>query len=118
MIHVCLSRKAASQFTNGFSLNAIVLRLEHHKRFTPATHDLTGRTIVLHDYTWMNVTWVARLLTCASTAGATVLFQDSERALVPIDNGIQDLRRSWERRAAFAKCAGQPAMDEASRRAM
>lgn len=117
MIHVCVSRKAASQFTNGLTLNAIVGHLEQHKPLTPSIADLTGRTIVLHDYTWMDPVRVARLLACASTAGAAVIFQEIERHVVPIDNGIHDLRRSWERRAALTQCAGQPSSVEAARRA-
>lgn len=118
MIHVCVSRRAASQFTNGLSLTAIVGRLEQHKPLTPAIPDLTGRTIVLHDYTWMDPVRVARLLACASTAGAAVIFQEIERTLVPIDKGIHDLRRTWERRAALTKCAGQHSSGEVARRAI
>ena len=118
MIHVCLSRKAASQFANGLSLTTIVGRLEKHRPLTPSIPDLTGRTIVLHDYTWMDTAWVKRLLACASTAGATVIFQEIERHVVPIDNGIQDLRRTWERRAALANSAGQRTTGEVVRRAI
>ena len=118
MIHVCVSRKAASQFTNGLSLGAAVQRLEQHKPLTPSIPDLTVRTIVLHDYTWMDPVRVARLLACASTAGAAVIFQEIERHVVPIDNGIHDLRRSWERRAALASSVGQRSSGEVARRAI
>ena len=117
MIHICVSRKAASQFANGLSLSAAVQRLEKHRPLTPSIPDLTGRTIVLHDYTWMDPVQVARLLASASTAGAAVVFEEIERALVPIDSGIHDLRRSWERRAALASSVGQRCSGEVARRA-
>lgn len=119
MIHACFSRKYAQQFENGITLNTLLRRLEQDRPLTPSIPDLTGHTVVLHDYTMMDHTRVARLLEWASTVRASVLFQGDEHGLLPINNPILDLQRAWERWTALTlESRPKAAIEEPTRRVM
>lgn len=101
-LHICLSRKQASKYSNGMSITRYLHRVSRGLPITETTPALDHKTVVvIHSYEFSDHEALSHLLSDVERAFAKVVFLGDEKALLPGGMNAMDVRRAWELRRAL-----------------